>query len=98
MAAIVQDVVPRCTVRYMEGGGPDPRCYRVSCDKLRKHLPGFQTKWTVRRGAEELYDAFVRHGLTSEMFARLVRLKKIQERLRDGQLDPALRQQAATSV
>jgi len=98
VATIVQDVVPGCTVRYMEGGGPDPRCYRVSCDKLRKHLPGFETEWTVRRGAEELYAAFVQHGLTSEMFARFVRLKKIQERLSDGQLDAALRWQTATSV
>ena len=34
IAAMVQEVVPGCSVEYMEGGGPDPRCYRVNCDKL----------------------------------------------------------------
>ena len=80
-----------CSVRYLEGGGPDPRCYRVDCDKLTAHIPGFKTEWTVRRGVEELYESFVRHGLTKEMFANYVRLKRIQEWMKDGHLDAALR-------
>jgi len=48
VADIVREVVPGCSVRYMEGGGPDPRCYRVNCDKLVRHIPGFRTQWTVR--------------------------------------------------
>ena len=48
-----------------EGGGPDPRCYRVNCDKLTRHIPAFRTEWTVRRGVEELYASYVRNGLTS---------------------------------
>jgi nucleoside-diphosphate-sugar epimerase len=94
VAAIVRDVVPGCTVRYLEGGGPDPRCYRVNCDKLRKHLPGFETAWTVRRGAEELYSAFLRHGLSAEMFSRYFRVNKIRQSLREGQLDSTLRWQS----
>jgi nucleoside-diphosphate-sugar epimerase len=96
VAAIVEEIVPGCAVKYLEGGGPDPRCYRVNCDKIRRHLPGFETEWTVRRGAEDLYAGFLRYGLTSEMFARYVRLAKIQERLRDGQLDADLRWRAST--
>jgi nucleoside-diphosphate-sugar epimerase len=91
VASIVQEVVPGCTVKYLEGGGPDPRCYRVNCDKLAKHIPGFTTEWTVRRGAEEMYEAAVRNGLTAEMFAGYVRLNKIQSQMRDGQLDSSLR-------
>jgi nucleoside-diphosphate-sugar epimerase len=98
VAAIVQEVVPGCSVKYMEGGGPDPRCYRVNCDKLQARIPGFKTDWTVRRGAQELYGAFVQNGLTAEMFSRFVRLKKIQEQLRDGQLDAALRRRASAVV
>jgi nucleoside-diphosphate-sugar epimerase len=98
VASIVQDIVPGCSVRYLEGGGPDPRCYRVNCDKLQKHLPAFKTEWTVRRGAQELYDAFIREGLTADMFASYVRLKKIQERLGDGQLDGALRWRSAAAA
>jgi nucleoside-diphosphate-sugar epimerase len=95
VAGIVQDVVPGCSVRYLEGGGPDPRCYRVNCDKLSAHLPGFAIEWTVRRGVEELYSNFARYRLTAEMFARYVRLKKIQERLADGLLDATLRWRAS---
>jgi nucleoside-diphosphate-sugar epimerase len=91
VAAIVQDIVPDCSVSYMEGGGPDPRCYRVNCDKLSRHIPGFATEWTVERGAEELYSAFVHNDLTREMFARYVRLHRIQELLRSGRLDASLR-------
>lgn len=91
VAAIVQDVVPGCSVRYMEGGGPDPRCYRVNCDKLRAHLPGFRTEWTVRRGVEELYARFSAQRLTAEQFDGYIRLRRIQELLRSNRLDPSLR-------
>jgi nucleoside-diphosphate-sugar epimerase len=98
VAAMVQDVVPGCTVKYAEGGGPDPRCYRVNCDRLARHVPGFHTTWTVRRGIEQLYQSFVRHGLSREMFDRYVRLAKIQELLRGGRLDTALRWQTVRQI
>jgi nucleoside-diphosphate-sugar epimerase len=98
VASIVQEIVPGCTVSYLEGGGPDPRCYRVNCDKLSRHVAGFRTEWTVKRGAEELYSAFVRNGLTADMFSRYVRLKRIQEQLGAGQLDETLRAVTSASV
>jgi nucleoside-diphosphate-sugar epimerase len=96
VAAIVEDVVPGASVKYLDGGGPDPRCYRVNCDKLASTIPGFCTEWTVRKGVEELYAAFVRTRLTREMFDGFVRLRRIQERLRDGQLDATLRRRRST--
>ena len=98
IAAMVEEVVPRCSVKYLEGGGPDPRCYRVNCDKLSRHVPAFRTKWTVRRGVEELHESFVRHGLTGEMFAGYVRLARIQELLRQGRLDGTMRWQNVSRV
>jgi nucleoside-diphosphate-sugar epimerase len=95
VASIVEKVVPGCSVKYMEGGGPDPRCYRVTCDKLSKHIPGFRTEWTVQRGAEEMYQSFARHRLTPEMFARYVRLNKIQQLLKGETLDSSLRWRTA---
>jgi nucleoside-diphosphate-sugar epimerase len=91
VAAIVQEVVPGCTVTYLDGGGPDPRCYKVSCDKLHARIPGFRTEWNVRRGAQEMYDGFVRHGLTREAFDGFVRLKRIQELMAGSRIDEALR-------
>jgi nucleoside-diphosphate-sugar epimerase len=91
IGALVEEVVPGCSVRYLEGGGPDPRCYQVNCDKLARHVPGFRTEWSLRRGIEELYASFVRYGLTREMFAGYVRLVRIQTLLRDGRLDATMR-------
>ena len=45
--------------RFADGAGPDLRNYRVNCDKLVARPAGFAVrKWTVRRGVEELLDAF----------------------------------------
>lgn len=98
VANIVRDVVPGCSVRYLEGGGPDPRCYRVSCEKLRAHVPAFKTKWTVRRGVEELYMSAVQFGLTAQMFGDYVRLKRIEGHLKDGRLDATLRWRASVAT
>ena len=95
---MVREVVPGSRVRYLEGGGPDPRCYRVNCDKLWKAVPGFKTEWTVRRGVEDLYEAYHRRSLTTEMFSRYFRLACIQAGLQSGRLDSTLRWQNAAAA
>jgi len=96
VADIVREVVPGCSVRYMEGGGPDPRCYRVNCDKLARHIPGFRTEWTVRKGAEEMYAQMVDNKITREVFDGYTRLKRIQALLASGQVDGSLRRTSAS--
>jgi nucleoside-diphosphate-sugar epimerase len=93
LAELVLQVVPRSTVRYAEGGGPDRRCYRVDCDKLARTLPEFRPQWTVRRGVEQLYAAFRRHGLTRDAFFgdHYVRIKHIVKLQGEARLDGALR-------
>ena len=100
IADIVEDVVPGCRIEYAEGGGPDPRCYRVDCGKLARTLPDFKTEWNARRGVEELYDAYKRVGLTLEEFQgpRYMRIKHIQDLLGDGRLDQTLRWNEADSA
>jgi nucleoside-diphosphate-sugar epimerase len=98
VAEIVREAVVGCSVRYAENGGPDPRCYRVNCDKIEAVLPGFRTEWTVRRGVAELCESFKRVGLTREMFSDYVRLKRIQELQRENRLDAALRWQAPVTA
>jgi nucleoside-diphosphate-sugar epimerase len=66
LAAIVAETVPGCRIEYAPGGGPDKRCYRVNCDKIRRVLPGFRPQWTARKGALELYEAYRTAGLTAE--------------------------------
>ncbi len=91
IAGIVRDVMPGCTISYLPGGGPEPRGYRVNCDKLSQAIPGFRTQWTVRRGVEELYWSCTAYGLEPEAFSGYGRLTRIQDLLREGRLDDSLR-------
>jgi nucleoside-diphosphate-sugar epimerase len=93
VAEMVADVVKPSKVVYAEGGGPDPRCYRVDCGKLRRLIPEYQPRWTVRAGIEQLRRSYETNGLTRDEFAgsRYVRLERIRELQRDGELDGELR-------
>jgi nucleoside-diphosphate-sugar epimerase len=95
VAAIVEEVVPGSKITYADGGGPDKRCYRVSCDKIRAVLPEFRTDWTVRRGVEELFGAYQRHGLTIDDFQtpRFLRIQHVKKLLADGLIDSRLQWQ-----
>lgn len=94
IADMVQEVVPGCSIRYAEGGGPDPRSYRVDCSKIAKALPAFRPQWTVAKGVQQLYDAYRAAGLTSEEFlSRYFRLKQIHKLQQAGRLDGDIRWQ-----
>ena len=93
LAEIVLQTVPGSRVEYAPGGGPDKRCYRINCDKIRRVLPGFQPQWTARKGAQELYEAFRHTALTAQDLegGRYIRIKNIQRLLKAGRLDDSLR-------
>jgi len=93
LADMVQEVVPGCTVRYAEGGGPDPRCYKVDCGKIAAALPSFRPQWTVRKGMEELYAAFKKNGLSVADWngPKFARIRTIQKLRGEGKLDASLR-------
>jgi nucleoside-diphosphate-sugar epimerase len=92
VAEMVREVVPGSEVTYAEGAGPDLRCYRVDCGKLAT-LPRLELRWTVRRGVEQLYEAFKEYGLTVEdlVGSRYQRIAHIQSLLEGGRLDLDLR-------
>jgi nucleoside-diphosphate-sugar epimerase len=93
VANIVRDIVPGSSVTFAEGGGTDARCYRVSCVKAERGLPGYEPCWTVRSGARELYDAYQRVGLRRDDFEgpRYSRINHIKELTATGVLDASLR-------
>ena len=93
LADIVAETVPDSRVEYAPGGGPDKRCYRVSCDKITRVLPEFRPAWTARKGAEELYCAYRAAGLTFKDLesGRFTRIQRIQGLLDGGRVDSALR-------
>jgi nucleoside-diphosphate-sugar epimerase len=93
LGALVEQVVPGSKVRYAEGGGPDPRCYRVDCTKLTQRLPEYRPEWNVRRGMEQLRDAFMANGLTRDELLgdKYFRIKRIRALQSEGLLDASLR-------
>jgi nucleoside-diphosphate-sugar epimerase len=100
IAEIVEEVVPDCRVAFAEGAGPDKRSYRVSFDKIRHALPGFEVEWPVRRGIEEMYLAYRDAGLRIEDFtsSRFMRIGRLKELLAEGRLDTELRWRDAAAV
>ncbi len=93
LADIVQSVVPGCKVEYAPDAGPDPRCYRVDCNKIARTLHGFKPQWTVQQGIEQLYQAYCDVGLTLEEFEgeRYKRIAHIKHLVADRLLDTNLR-------
>jgi nucleoside-diphosphate-sugar epimerase len=92
VAEIVQEVVPNSEVALADKAGPDIRDYRVEASKLLNAVPAFQPEWTVRRGAEELYSAYTKYGLTDEAFRQqLLRVRQIKSLQEAGTLTSDLR-------
>lgn len=92
LAEIVAETVPGCKVEYAAGGGPDKRCYRVTCEKIARLLPEFRPEWTARRGAQELYQAYRAAGLTRQDVesGRYTRLRVIDRLLKTEAIDSTL--------
>ncbi|MFL5639342.1 MAG: NAD-dependent epimerase/dehydratase family protein [Gemmatimonadaceae bacterium] len=100
LGALVEQIVPGSKVRYAEGGGPDPRCYRVDCGKLITTLPEYKPQWTVSRGMEQLRDAFRENGLTrEELFGdKYFRIKRLRALQAAGLIDEDLRRNSVETA
>lgn len=95
VADMVAKTVAGSTVVYAPGGNSDPRDYRVDFSKIERILPEFQPCWTVRKGIEDLLDAYRRQNLDAEQFlsSRYLRIRTVQDHLDAGRLDTNLRWQ-----
>jgi nucleoside-diphosphate-sugar epimerase len=88
IAEIIAATFPGCVVTYGPKS-PDNRSYRVSFDKIRRHLPGFRCRWTAERGAAELHQVFERIGMGKEVFnyRAFTRLQQLKYLLATRQID-----------
>lgn len=100
VAEIVAEVMPGTRVAFAEGSGPDKRSYRVDCSKLARVLPDATPQWTVRRGCEQLRDAYARANLTFEEFMgpSYLRARRVQELQSRGRLGDDLRWRMAVAM
>jgi nucleoside-diphosphate-sugar epimerase len=93
VAQLVAEIVPDCKVTFAPGASADLRNYRVSFKKAETRLPGYQPRWTLRAGIEELYQAYKKAGLTAETFLgpRYYRLRTVRGLQERGLIDDQLR-------
>jgi nucleoside-diphosphate-sugar epimerase len=88
IAEIVAESFPGCRLSF-GAPSPDNRSYRVSFEKIQKHLPGFQCAWDARRGAQQLCELFKKIDMPSELFQHrtFTRLKQLEYLIRTRQID-----------
>ena len=93
VAKIIMETVPGSEITFAEDAGPDKRCYRVNCDFIKNTIPAFKPRWTVRAGAEQLYEAYQAFGLTLADFegARFMRIHHVKKLQSGGLIDESLR-------
>jgi nucleoside-diphosphate-sugar epimerase len=93
VAELVRDVVPNSEVAFAEGASSDSRDYRVNFDKIRRVVPAFEPRWTLRAGIEEIYRAYRDGGLTPDEWAgpRYYRLRTVLGLKERGLVDSELR-------
>ena len=93
VADLVEEIVVGSKVTYAEDGEPDKRCYRITCDKIMETLPAYQPQWTVRKGVEELLEAYKAVALKQEDLegSRFLRIKHILGLIDRNELDKNLR-------
>ena len=88
IAEIVGEAFPSCRVTF---GPPsaDNRSYRVSFEKIRKHLPGFKSAWDAQRGAQQLCALFKLIDMKADGFQNraFTRLKELEYLIRTRQID-----------
>ena len=93
IAEIVRDTVPGSEVSFATGASADKRNYRVDCSRIQREVPGYRPEWNVRKGAQELYEAYKATGLTLEEFEgkRYKRIDHVRMLIGNGVLDESLR-------
>jgi nucleoside-diphosphate-sugar epimerase len=93
IAQAVGEAFPNARLEITGETGGDPRSYRVSFDKALSSLPGFEPRWTLQAGVEEVARFITDGGLDDDDFRsrRFIRLAQLQHAMAAGKLDAELR-------
>ncbi len=93
VANFVGKIVPDCRIEYTPDGGPDKRCYKVSCEKISAMVPSFAPVWTVEKSINDLLHLYKSLNLKAEEFEgpKFNRIAHLRELMGNGQLDNSLR-------
>jgi nucleoside-diphosphate-sugar epimerase len=96
IAEVVRETVPGCRIEYAKEPSPDRRCCRADFGKIARTIPGYKPTWNIRRGAEELYNAFRANHLTPADLegSTYKRIDTIKQLMKTERLGPDLRWQS----
>jgi nucleoside-diphosphate-sugar epimerase len=91
IAKLVSETFPGCKLSIGKSDG-DTRSYKVSFEKIRKKLPGFQCKKNIRDGARELHSLFKEVDLDKKTFEfrAFTRLKQLEYLIKNNLVDEKL--------
>jgi nucleoside-diphosphate-sugar epimerase len=67
IANLVKEIVPNSKVTFSPKASKDARSYRVNFDKIKNELQ-FQTKWTLKDGISQFYNAIKDKNFTENEF------------------------------
>src|SRR6266481_9622 len=88
IAEIIAATFPGCKLVFGDSSS-DNRSYRVSFEKIRKHLPDFKCAWDAERGARQLFELFKRIDMKPDdfEFRTFSRLSQLQHLIQTRQID-----------
>ena len=101
IAKIIQKSVPGCELKFLNENpeldkeglirdrkvqGGDTRTYKVSFEKIKNALPGFQCEWSVERGVNDLVIKLQEISLNNETFKKrgFYRLQQLEYLYENG--------------
>lgn len=87
IAKYVEELVPNSKIEFQSNATKDNRSYKVNFDKIKNI--GFNTKWSLKQGIQNLYDTFKEKNFSESDFLdkKYYRLKYINWLLAEGKLD-----------
>jgi len=91
IAEIVAAEFPGCRLSFGDPSA-DNRSYRVAFDRIREVLPGYDTDWDAKAGAEQLHRVFQAIDMDADTFTGRghTRLKQIEYLMRTHQVNDEL--------
>ena len=91
IAELVASMVPGCEI-VVGPPGADKRNYRVDFTKISTQLPGFECRWSLQAGAQELLDILRRIHFDEEQYRSrgYTRIKQVRHLIATDQVDDEL--------
>ena len=92
IAYLIKEVMPECEVKIDKENAVDSRSYKVNFDKIKNTLPNFKPKWNLKKGIEEIIEAYKKYRMDSEKFngRYFIRLKQLKYLMDNKKIDKNL--------